>query len=56
MPPNRYTRNRRTQRQVRADGRADHLATLERLDAPMPADPALMWVSVRGDRLFAARR
>ena len=32
------------------------LRALERLDAPMPADPALMWVSVRGDRLFAARR
>lgn len=28
MPPHRYTRNRRTQRQVRADARADDLATV----------------------------
>ena len=32
------------------------LRALERLHAPMPADPALLWVSVGGDRLFAARR
>jgi len=32
------------------------LRTFERLDAPMPAEAALLWISVRGDRLIAARR
>ena len=31
------------------------LAALSTRDEPMPAAPALLWVSVRGDRLFAAR-
>jgi hypothetical protein len=32
------------------------LRSFERLDAPMPDAAALLWVSVRGDRLIASRR
>jgi transcriptional regulator with XRE-family HTH domain len=35
--------------------RADWLAALTRPDAPMPASPALLWVTVKGDRIYPAR-